>query len=184
MAKLLNQVFFPFDNMYWFMPWFLSFYFKPNVWDLCIFKWNAGLNQKVSCQLHAAKWPPLSVGLQSFVFLFFGRPAPGDTIPIQWTVRALLTASHKMSLLIRIIEVKSLSHCSVVVSSLQQTQAQTWVGCFSLCMWSKTFNSIQVYLYSAFYDTIVAKQLYRKLSFYNMFIYCRNLICLTYDEIW
>ncbi len=38
------------------------------------------------------------------------------------------------------------------------------------------FNSIQVYLYSAFYDTIVAKQLYRKLSFYNIFIHCRNLI--------
>ncbi len=32
------------------------------------------------------------------------------------------------------------------------------------------FNSIQVYLYSAYYDTIVAKQLYRKLSFYNIFI--------------
>ncbi len=27
------------------------------------------------------------------------------------------------------------------------------------------FNSIQDYLYSAFYDTIVAKQLHRKLSF-------------------
>ncbi len=40
-------------------------------------------------------------------------------------------------------------------------------------------NSIQVfqvYLYSAFYDTIVAKQLYSKLRFYNIFIYCRNLI--------
>ncbi len=46
------------------------------------------------------------------------------------------------------------------------------------------FNSIQVYLYSAFYDTIVAKQLYRKLSFYNIFIYCRNLIYLTYGKIW
>ncbi len=45
------------------------------------------------------------------------------------------------------------------------------------------FNSIQVYLYSAFYDTIVAKQLYRKLSFYNIFIYCRNLIYLTYGKI-
>ncbi len=43
--------------------------------------------------------------------------------------------------------------------------------------WS--FYSIQVYLYSAFYDTIVAKQLYRKLSFYNICIYCRNLIYLT-----
>ncbi len=45
-------------------------------------------------------------------FLFFRGfeiPAPGDIIPIQWTVRALLTASHKMSLLTRIIEVKSLS---------------------------------------------------------------------------
>ncbi len=29
-------------------------------------------------------------------------------------------------------------------------------------------NSIQVSLYSAFYDTIVAKQVYRKLSFYNI----------------
>ncbi len=32
------------------------------------------------------------------------------------------------------------------------------------------FNSIQVYLYSAFYDTIVTRQLYRKLSFHNIFI--------------
>ncbi len=31
---------------------------------------------------------------------------------------------------------------------------------------------------------IVAKQLYRKLSFYNIFIYCRNLIYLTYVKIW
>jgi len=45
-------------------------------------------------------------------------------------------------------------------------------------------NSIQDYLYSAFHDTIVAKQLYRKLSFYNRFIYCRNLIYLTSDKIW
>ncbi len=45
-------------------------------------------------------------------------------------------------------------------------------------------NSNQVYLYSAFYDTIIAKQLYRKLSFYNIFIYCRNLIYLTYGKIW
>ncbi len=44
-------------------------------------------------------------------------------------------------------------------------------------------NSIQDYLYSAFYDTIVAKQLYRKSSFYNRFIYCRNLIYLTYDNL-
>ncbi len=46
-----------------------------------------------------------------------------------------------------------------------------------------TFNSIQDYLYSAFYDTIIAKQLYRKLSFYNRFIHCRNLIYLTYGKI-
>ncbi len=32
------------------------------------------------------------------------------------------------------------------------------------------FNSIQDDLYSAFHDTIVAKQLYRKLSFYNRLI--------------
>ncbi len=50
----------------------------------------------------------------------------------------------------------------------------------SVCL----FISIQDYLYSAFYDTIVAKQLYRKLSFYNRFIYCRNLIYLTCDTIW
>ncbi len=42
------------------------------------------------------------------------------------------------------------------------------------------FDSIQDYLYSAFHDKIVAKQLYRKLSFYNRFMYCRNLIYLTY----
>ncbi len=46
------------------------------------------------------------------------------------------------------------------------------------------FNSIQDYLYSAFYDTIVAKQLYWKLSLYNRFIYCRNLIYFTYGKIW
>ncbi len=46
------------------------------------------------------------------------------------------------------------------------------------------FNSIQDYLYSAFHDTIVAKQLYRKLSSCNRFIFCRNLIYLTYDKIW
>ncbi len=48
------------------------------------------------------------------------------------------------------------------------------------------YNSIQiqVYLYSAFYNTIVAKQLYRKLSFYNIFIYRRNLIYLTFGKIW
>ncbi len=46
------------------------------------------------------------------------------------------------------------------------------------------FNSIQDYLHSAFYDTIVAKQLYRKLRFYNRFIYCRNVIYLPYGKIW
>ncbi len=44
--------------------------------------------------------------------------------------------------------------------------------------------SIQDYLYSAFCDTIVAKQFYRKLSFYNRFIYCRNLINVTRGAIW
>ncbi len=33
----------------------------------------------------------------------------------------------------------------------------------------KQLYSIQYYLYSAFYDTTVAKQLYRKFSFYNIF---------------
>ncbi len=45
-------------------------------------------------------------------------------------------------------------------------------------------KSIQNYLYSAFYDTIVAKQLYRKLRFYNRFIDCRNLIYLPCGKIW
>ncbi len=37
-------------------------------------------------------------------------------------------------------------------------------------------------MYSAYYDTIIAKQLYSKLSYYNIFIYCRNLIHLTYSK--
>jgi len=44
---------------------------------------------------------------------------------------------------------------------------------------AQQFNWIQYYLYSAFYDTIVAKQLYRKSSFHYIFIYCRNVIYLT-----
>ncbi len=44
--------------------------------------------------------------------------------------------------------------------------------------YSKIVFSIQEYLYSAFYDM---KQLYRKLSFHNIFIYCRHLTYLTYD---
>ncbi len=31
---------------------------------------------------------------------------------------------------------------------------------------------------------IVAKRIYRKLSFHNIFTYCRNLIYLTYGNIW
>ncbi len=49
---------------------------------------------------------------------------------------------------------------------------------------SNSFNSIQDYLYSAFYDTNVANQLYRKLRFYNRFIYCRNLIYLILYTVW
>ncbi len=38
--------------------------------------------------------------------------------------------------------------------------------------------------YDAFiYDTIVAKQLYRKLSFYNIFINGRNVLYLTSGNI-
>ncbi len=47
----------------------------------------------------------------------------------------------------------------------------------------KMKKSIQDYLYSVFHDTLVTK-LYRKLSFYNRFIYCRNLLYLTYGNIW
>ncbi len=45
------------------------------------------------------------------------------------------------------------------------------------------FNKIQDYLHRVFYDTIVAKQLYKKLHFYNRFIYCRSLIYLTYGKM-
>ncbi len=50
--------------------------------------------------------------------------------------------------------------------------SQEWGVIFSLfvfcCFNIKNSNSvIQDYLYSAFYDTVVAKQLYRKLSLYN-----------------
>ncbi len=48
----------------------------------------------------------------------------------------------------------------------------------------RIFNQIQDYLYSTFHETIVAKQLYRKWSVYNRFIYCRNVIYLTYGKIW
>ncbi len=51
-------------------------------------------------------------------------------------------------------------------------------------LWS-IFNSIQFKIIcSAFHETIIAKQLYRKLRFYNRFIYCKNLIYLTYDKMW
>ncbi len=50
-------------------------------------------------------------------------------------------------------------------------------------IWTVKFNSIQDYLYSVFHDTIVAKQLYRKSSFYNRFIYFRILIYLTYGKM-
>ncbi len=52
-----------------------------------------------------------------------------------------------------------------------------------VCLFNSSF-SIQVYLYSAFYNTIVAKPLYRKLSLYNRFIYCRNLIYFNNGTIW
>ncbi len=62
----------------------------------------------------------------------------------------------------------------------QNTEAiEIWIGLRESTEISEfyTKNSIQVYLYSAFYDTIVAKQLYRKLSFYNIFnILLINLI--------
>ncbi len=51
-------------------------------------------------------------------------------------------------------------------------------------VWACLFSSMQDYFYSAFHDTIVAKQLYRTLRFYNRFIYCRILIYLTYDKMW
>ncbi len=56
--------------------------------------------------------------------------------------------------------------------------------CFRVLGGYIQLNSIEDYLYSALYDTIVAKQLYRKLSIYNRFIYCRNLIYLTYGKMW
>ncbi len=64
--------------------------------------------------------------------------------------------------------------------SLKQTIANSNV----LLILIIQFDSIQDYLYRVFYDTIVAKQLYRKLSFCNRFIYCRNLIYFIYGKMW
>ncbi len=50
-------------------------------------------------------------------------------------------------------------------SRLQQSQIVQRIHL--LLRFRVQLNSIQVYLYSTFYDTIVAKQLYRKLSFYS-----------------
>ncbi len=55
----------------------------------------------------------------------------------------------------------------------------SWL-CLLMLNW---YFSIQVYLYCAFYNAIVAKQLYRKLSFHNIFIYFRNVIYLTYGSM-
>ncbi len=46
---------------------------------------------------------------------------------------------------------------------------------------SKLFKIICIAL---FMIHLLQKQLYRKLSFYNRFIYCRNLIYLTYGKMW
>ncbi len=57
------------------------------------------------------------------------------------------------------------------------------IVCYVDCTTSTTFlYLIQDYLYSAFHETIIAKQLNRKLIYntiYNIFIYCRSLIYLT-----
>ncbi len=52
-----------------------------------------------------------------------------------------------------------------------------------LLIYNNNNNSIQDYLYSAFYNTIISKQLYRKLSFHDIFRYYRNLTYLTYGKI-
>ncbi len=73
-----------------------------------------------------------------------------------------------------------------------QTNCKCSWDCRTCCMYcdlkwlhaALLINSIQDYFYSAFYDTTVAKQLHRKLSFNNRFIYCRSLIYSTYGKIW
>ncbi len=84
--------------------------------------------------------------------------------------------------------VKSFILCNIITVPKNCFQSEYIVTCH-LLLWSKLkfqhhysslqFNSIQDYLYSAFHDTIVATQLYRKLSFYNRFIYFWNLIYLS-----
>ncbi len=53
---------------------------------------------------------------------------------------------------------------------------------YNVCVY--IFNSVQVSLYSAFYDTIVAKQLHRKLSFHNIYIYTVYIHTYTLKFSW
>ncbi len=76
-----------------------------------------------------------------------------------------------------ILEIWKLWMFLLVHEKHQKYQLPTFIQASKLSNYSLPcllliFNtfSIQVYLYSAFYDTIVAKQLYRNLSFHNIFI--------------
>ncbi len=66
------------------------------------------------------------------------------------------------------IELFSLLKSTMTVMAKADFIFLQWV---CLPMQNSLHNSIQDDLYSAFYDTIIAKQLYRKISFNNIFIY-------------
>ncbi len=73
----------------------------------------------------------------------------------------------------------------VLVNQRHLKKKHFWREYANICIFKSLFEySFQDNLYSAFYDTIVAKQLYMKWSYYNIFIYCRNLIYLTYGKLW
>ncbi len=71
---------------------------------------------------------------------------------------------------------KSYFNCNSQVWTEQEPEQGVVYSVYVLCI-------VYVFVYR-FYDKIVANQLYMKLSFYNRFIYCRNLIYLTYGKMW
>ncbi len=76
--------------------------------------------------------------------------------------------------------------CSLYISELEIPRHHLERECWGLALIShyslkkllfiSVLRLFQISLYSAFYDTIVANQLYRKLSLYYRFIYYRNFI--------
>ncbi len=72
---------------------------------------------------------------------------------------------------------------SRIMSRSQSRQCSDKREIYNLISEQPTLNRFTIQ-FSVFYDTVVAKQLYRKLSLCYRFIYCRNLIYLMYGNIW